>query len=49
VALVVFGAVKAQFTGVLRLRGAIQTALIGGIAAGPASGIARLVTGSKAS
>ena len=48
VALVVFGAVKAQFTGVPRLRGAIQTALIGGIAAGAAYGIARLVTGSSA-
>jgi VIT1/CCC1 family predicted Fe2+/Mn2+ transporter len=45
IALLVFGAVKAQFTGVPRLRGALQTAVVGGVAAGCAYGLARLVTG----
>ncbi len=42
VALLVFGAVKARFTGVSLVKGAVQTALIGGIAAGVAFGIAKL-------
>jgi VIT1/CCC1 family predicted Fe2+/Mn2+ transporter len=46
VALLIFGAVKAQFTGVPRLQGALQTALVGGVAAGAAYALARLVTGS---
>jgi VIT1/CCC1 family predicted Fe2+/Mn2+ transporter len=44
VALLIFGAVKARFTGVPTLRGGLQTALIGGIAAGAAYGIAKLVS-----
>jgi len=48
VALLVFGAVKGQFTGVPPLRGAFQTAIVGGIAAGAAYGLARLVSGSGA-
>jgi vacuolar iron transporter family protein len=48
VALFVFGAVKGRFTGVPPLRGAVQTALVGGIAAGAAYGLARLVSGSGA-
>jgi vacuolar iron transporter family protein len=43
-ALLVFGAAKARFTGVPMLRGAIQTALVGGVAAGFAYALARLVT-----
>jgi vacuolar iron transporter family protein len=45
VALAVFGAVKARFTGVPLARGAFQTTLVGGIAAGVAFLIARLVSG----
>ena len=45
VALVIFGGVKARFTGVPVLRGAFQTALVGGLAAGAAYLIARLVSG----
>jgi VIT1/CCC1 family predicted Fe2+/Mn2+ transporter len=41
-ALVFFGGIKASFTGVPILRGGLQTALIGGIAAAAAFGIARL-------
>jgi VIT1/CCC1 family predicted Fe2+/Mn2+ transporter len=44
VALLAFGAAKARFTGVPMLRGAIQTALVGGVAAGVAYGLARLVS-----
>jgi VIT1/CCC1 family predicted Fe2+/Mn2+ transporter len=43
VALFVFGYVKGRFTGLPPLRGAIQTTLIGGLAAGAAFGIARLI------
>lgn len=43
VALGVFGYVKARFTGINRLKGAVQTVLIGGIAAAAAFGIARLI------
>ncbi len=41
-ALLVFGFVKARFTGINPARGAGQTALIGGLAAGAAFGIAKL-------
>jgi vacuolar iron transporter family protein len=43
-ALAVFGAVKARFTGIPVWRGGVQTAVIGGIAAGAAYGIAKLVS-----
>lgn len=42
-ALVVFGAFRAHFTGVPVVRGSLQTALVGAIAAGAAFGLARLV------
>jgi VIT1/CCC1 family predicted Fe2+/Mn2+ transporter len=42
-ALLAFGAAKARFTGVPMLRGAIQTAVVGGVAAAVAYGLARLV------
>ncbi len=45
VALAVFGAVKARFTGISMFKGAWQTALVGGLAAGVAFAIARLVSG----
>jgi VIT1/CCC1 family predicted Fe2+/Mn2+ transporter len=41
-ALAVFGGVKARFTGIPIWRGGLQTALIGGLAAAAAFGIARL-------
>jgi len=41
VALALFGAVKARFSGAPVLRGAVQTTLIGGVAAGAAFAIAR--------
>jgi vacuolar iron transporter family protein len=44
IALAVFGFIKARFTGTKPLRGALQTALIGGLAAGAAFLIARLVS-----
>jgi VIT1/CCC1 family predicted Fe2+/Mn2+ transporter len=44
VALAVFGGVKAQITGVPVLRGALQTSLIGGLAAAAAFTIARLIS-----
>jgi VIT1/CCC1 family predicted Fe2+/Mn2+ transporter len=43
VALLVFGYVKGRFTGARPARSAVQTALIGGVAAAAAFGIARLV------
>ena len=43
VALFVFGYVKGRFTGLPPMRGAMQTTLIGGLAAGAAFGIARLI------
>jgi VIT1/CCC1 family predicted Fe2+/Mn2+ transporter len=43
VALAVFGAIKGRFTGVPVLRSGLQTALIGGLAAAAAFGIARLI------
>jgi VIT1/CCC1 family predicted Fe2+/Mn2+ transporter len=42
-ALLVFGHVKARFTGLQRLRGALQTVLVGGLAAAAAFSIARLI------
>ncbi len=43
-ALIVFGGIKAKFTRMPVLRGALQTALVGGLAAGAAFLIARLVS-----
>jgi len=42
-ALAVFGFIKAKFTGTAPLRGALQTTLIGGLAAGAAFAIARAI------
>jgi vacuolar iron transporter family protein len=44
IALVVFGAFRAHFTGVPVVRGSLQTALVGAIAAGAAFALARLVS-----
>ncbi len=44
VALFVFGWIKARFTGMPPLRSAVQTVLIGGLAAGAAFAIARLIS-----
>jgi VIT1/CCC1 family predicted Fe2+/Mn2+ transporter len=44
VALTVFGYVKGQFTGARPVRSALQTALIGGLAAAAAFGIARAIS-----
>jgi VIT1/CCC1 family predicted Fe2+/Mn2+ transporter len=44
VALLIFGYVKGRFTGINPLRGGIQTAFIGGLAAAAAFAIARLIT-----
>ena len=46
IALAVFGAVKARFTGVSPTRSALQTTLVGGAAAAAAYLLARLVSGS---
>ena len=46
-ALAIFGAVKAQYTGMPLGAGALRTAFIGGLAAAAAFGIARLVSGGK--
>jgi vacuolar iron transporter family protein len=43
VALFGFGYVKGRFTGITPLRGGLQTVLIGGLAAGAAFAIARLL------
>jgi VIT1/CCC1 family predicted Fe2+/Mn2+ transporter len=43
-ALLIFGAVKARFTGIHMIRGGLQTATIGGLAAGAAYTIAKLVS-----
>jgi VIT1/CCC1 family predicted Fe2+/Mn2+ transporter len=43
VTLLIFGGVKGHFTGVSRLRSAMQTLLVGGLAAGAAFGLARLL------
>ncbi len=44
VALFVFGYVKGRFTGAPALRSGLQTALIGGLAAGAAFGLAKLIS-----
>lgn len=44
-ALLVFGFVKGRFTGTRPVRSALQTALIGSVAAGAAFAIARLISG----
>jgi VIT1/CCC1 family predicted Fe2+/Mn2+ transporter len=44
-ALLVFGFVKGRFTGVRPWRSAVQTALVGGLAASAAFGLARLIGG----
>ncbi len=43
-ALAVFGYVKGRFTGLAPFRSALRTVLIGGLAAGAAFGIARLIS-----
>ena len=43
--LLIFGAVKGRFTGVPMAKAALQTALVGSLAAGAAFGLARLVSG----
>jgi vacuolar iron transporter family protein len=43
VALTLFGYVKGRFTGASPVRSALQTALIGGLAAAAAFGIARAI------
>jgi vacuolar iron transporter family protein len=45
-ALLIFGYVKGRFTGARPLRSAIQTALIGGLAAAAAFGLAKLISRS---
>jgi VIT1/CCC1 family predicted Fe2+/Mn2+ transporter len=45
-ALAIFGAVKGHYTGMPLIPSAFRTAVIGGLAAGAAFGIARLVSGS---
>ena len=44
IALGVFGGIKGKFTGVPVLRSALQTSVIGGLAAAAAFGIARLIS-----
>jgi VIT1/CCC1 family predicted Fe2+/Mn2+ transporter len=44
VALAVFGYVKGKFTGSARMRSAVRTTVIGGLAAGAAYGIAKLIS-----
>ena len=44
VALAIFGWVKGGFTGVSQLRSALQTVLVGGLAAAAAFGLARLIS-----
>jgi predicted membrane protein (TIGR00267 family) len=44
VALTIFGYFKGRFTGSPPLRSGLQTALIGGLAAGAAFGLARLIS-----
>lgn len=45
IALLIFGFVKGRFTGTRPVRSALQTALIGGVAAGAAFAIARMIGG----
>jgi vacuolar iron transporter family protein len=44
IALFVFGFIKGRFTGVSPVRGGLQTALIGGLAAAAAFAIARAIS-----
>lgn len=44
VALFIFGYIKARFTGIKSIRGAVQTILVGGLAAGAAFIIARIIS-----
>jgi VIT1/CCC1 family predicted Fe2+/Mn2+ transporter len=44
VALFIFGFLKGHFTGVARLRSALQTLVVGGLAAGAAFGLAKLIS-----
>jgi VIT1/CCC1 family predicted Fe2+/Mn2+ transporter len=44
VALAIFGYIKGRFTGAPPLRSSIQTTVIGGLAAGAAFGIAKLIS-----
>jgi VIT1/CCC1 family predicted Fe2+/Mn2+ transporter len=44
VALIAFGAIKARFTGVSSIKGATQTAIVGGLAAGAAFVIAKVIS-----
>jgi VIT1/CCC1 family predicted Fe2+/Mn2+ transporter len=44
VALFTFGYIKARFTGIKPIRGAVQTILVGGLAAGAAFFIARMIS-----
>lgn len=44
VALLIFGYIKGRFTGARPIRSALQTALIGGLAAGAAFGLAKLIS-----
>ena len=44
VALLIFGYVKGRFTGAKPARSAVQTALIGGLAAAAAFGIAKAIS-----
>ncbi len=44
VALFIFGYIKARFTGINSIRGALQTILVGGLAAGAAFFIARMIS-----
>ena len=46
IALLIFGYVKGSYTGIPPVRSAIRTAVIGGLAAAAAFGIAQLVSGS---
>ncbi len=44
IALFIFGYIKARFTGISSVRGALQTILVGGLAAGAAFLIARMIS-----
>jgi VIT1/CCC1 family predicted Fe2+/Mn2+ transporter len=44
IALLVFGYVKGRFTGTRPIRSALQTALIGGLAAAAAFGLAKFIS-----
>jgi vacuolar iron transporter family protein len=46
IALAIFGWVKGRFTGLVPVRSAVQTVVVGGLAAGVAYAIARLISGA---